>query len=164
MRILSVSDVELNLIYSPQIVDRFKDVDLIISCGDLPYFYLEYIISMLNKPLLFIRGNHAPVAQYGSTWESQFPIGGKNIHCKTFRTADGMLIAGIEGCLRYNTGPYQYSQREMWLNVFRLIPGLLLNRLQYGRFLDIFVTHAPPWKIHDADDRPHRGSKPSLVR
>jgi Icc-related predicted phosphoesterase len=31
--------------------------------------------------------------------------------------------------------------------------------LLYGRYLDVFVTHAPPWKIHDMDDLPHNGVK-----
>jgi uncharacterized protein len=159
VKILSVSDVELNLIYSPQIKDLFQQVDLIISCGDLPYYYLEYMISMLDKPLYFVRGNHAPVAEYGSEWERQFPMGGCNIHCRSMHTSSGLLIGGVEGSLRYNTGPHQYTQREMWLNIFRLIPRLFLNRLRYGRFIDVFVTHAPPWKIHDAEDLPHQGIK-----
>jgi len=159
VKVLSVSDIELSLIYSPQIVERFGDVDIIISCGDLPYYYLEYMISMLNKPLFFVRGNHAPAVEYGSEWERRFPLGGKNIHRRTLTTHNGMLLAGLEGCLRYNRGPYQYSQRQMWLNVFRLVPGLFWNRLHYGRYLDYFVTHAPPWGIHDAEDLPHRGIK-----
>jgi Icc-related predicted phosphoesterase len=68
-------------------------------------------------------------------------------------------MAGVEGSLRYNTGPYQYTQNQMWMHVFRLVPQLFINRLRYGRFLDIFITHAPPWKIHDAEDRPHQGIK-----
>jgi uncharacterized protein len=40
-----------------------------------------------------------------------------------------------------------------------MIPRLLFNKLFYGRYLDIFVTHAPPWKIHDKDDLPHQGVK-----
>lgn len=159
MKILTVSDIELNLIYSPQIVDRFNDIDMIISCGDLPYYYLEYMISMLNRPLFFVRGNHSPAVEYGSEWKRQFPLGGRNIHGSTVRTSRGVLIAGIEGCLRYNRGPQQYTQREMWMNVFRLIPGMIVNRLRFGRYLDIFVTHAPPWQIHDAEDRPHQGIK-----
>jgi len=38
-------------------------------------------------------------------------------------------------------------------------PRLLLNRLRYGRYLDIFVTHASPWGIHDMPDLTHRGIK-----
>jgi Icc-related predicted phosphoesterase len=45
----------------------------------------------------------------------------------------------------------------MWWHVYRLVPGLLRNRLVYGRYLDVFVTHAPPTGVHDADDLPHRG-------
>ncbi|MEM5776020.1 MAG: hypothetical protein AAGU05_13545, partial [Anaerolineaceae bacterium] len=59
MKILSISDVELGIIYSSQIAERFYDVDLVISCGDLPYYYLEYVISALNVPLYHVRGNHA---------------------------------------------------------------------------------------------------------
>jgi Icc-related predicted phosphoesterase len=159
VKVLSVSDIELSLIYSPQIVERFSQVDMIISCGDLPYYYLEYMISMLNIPLYFVRGNHAPVVEYGSEWERHYPLGGCNIHRKTVRGVNGTLIAGIEGSLRYNKGPFQYTQRQMWLNVFRLIPGMVVNRLRFGRYLDFLVTHAPPWKIHDAEDRPHQGIK-----
>jgi Icc-related predicted phosphoesterase len=45
----------------------------------------------------------------------------------------------------------------MWKHVFSLVPGLLYNRLVYGRFLDVFVTHAPPAGIHDRDDLTHQG-------
>ena len=59
--------------------------------------------------------------------------------------------------MRYNNGPYQYSQSQMWSLVWSLVPGLLLNRARYGRYLDIFVSHAPPWGIQDSEDRPHQG-------
>ncbi|MFM8320030.1 MAG: metallophosphoesterase, partial [Chloroflexota bacterium] len=42
-------------------------------------------------------------------------------------------------------------------HVLRLAPGLLYNRARYGRYLDVFVTHAAPTGIHDASDLPHRG-------
>jgi hypothetical protein len=29
----------------------------------------------------------------------------------------------------------------------------------YGRYLDIFISHAPPWGIHDQPDLPHQGIK-----
>ncbi len=58
MKILSVSDVELGFISGPRVLERFKDIDLILSCGDLSYFYLEYIESMLNRPLYYVHGNH----------------------------------------------------------------------------------------------------------
>ena len=159
MKILSVSDVELGFIYSPLIIDRFKDVDLVISCGDLPYYYLEYIISLLNVPLYYVRGNHASPIESGSGGDRSSPWGAIDLHQKVRRAANGLLLAGIEGSVRYNLGPYQYSQGEMWWMVWKLVPGLFLNKLRFGRYLDIFVSHAPPWQIHDKTDLPHQGIK-----
>jgi uncharacterized protein len=160
MKVLAVSDVEMDIIYSPLIVNRFEDVDLIIGCGDLPYYYLEYMISMLNRTLYYVRGNHAPQrVEEGTGGERKEPWGGIDLHRKVVRDSSGLLIAGIEGSLNYNNGPHQYSQFDMWWMVWRMVPRLLLNRLMYGRYLDIFVSHAPPWQIHDKDDLPHQGIK-----
>ena len=41
--------------------------------------------------------------------------------------------------------------------IWQMTPALMLNRLRYGRALDILVTHAPPRGIHDSDDRAHTG-------
>ena len=155
MNILAVSDVELGFIYSPVIKDKFADTDLIISCGDLPYSYLEFMISMLDVPLFYIHGNHANQVEITATGLKKKPEGGLNLHRKTVRD-NGLLLAGVEGCLQYNYGPFQ---SEMWIHVFSLIPGLMRNHIRYGRYLDIFVTHAPPWQIHDQNDRPHQGIK-----
>jgi Icc-related predicted phosphoesterase len=158
MRILGISDNEVNVLYSAQITNRFPDIELILSCGDLPFFYLEYIISMLNKPFFYVRGNHyygpepfvAPGEQ--SIWTTT------NLHRRVV-DVNGISIAGIEGSVRYNLGPYQYTQEEMWSHVFHLVPQLLLNKTKTDRYLDIFVTHSPPWGIHDKDDLPHHGIK-----
>lgn len=158
MKILSVSDVELGSIYNAQITQRFPDVDLVISCGDLSYFYLEYIISTLNKPLYFVRGNHAVQVEYGVGGERKAPWGAVDLHERAVYE-HGLLMAGVQGSLQYNFGPYQYTQGEMWAFVLGLAPRLMLNRLQYGRYLDIFVTHASPWGVHDMEDLPHRGIK-----
>ncbi len=161
MKILAVSDVELDIIYSPMITQRFTDVDLVIGCGDLPYYYLEYMISMLNKPLYYVKGNHAPrKVEEGIGGPRTSPWGGVDLHRRVVRDqTTGLIMAGIEGSLSYNQGPYQYSQMEMWIMVLRMIPRLLFNRIAYGRYLDILVTHAPPWDIHDKEDLPHRGIK-----
>jgi len=155
MKILAVSDVELGFIYSPQIARRFQDVDLIIGCGDLPYFYLEYMISMLDVPLYFVRGNHASQSEYGVGGERHFPWGAVDLHRRAVRDESGLLLAGIEGSNRYNFGEHQYTQVEMWAFAFSLAPALMVNKIRYGRYLDILITHAPPWKIHDMDDLPH---------
>ncbi|MCL4560773.1 MAG: metallophosphoesterase [Chloroflexi bacterium] len=156
MKVLTVSDIEIDFIYSPVIADRFADVDLVLSCGDLSNYYLEYIISMLDVPLYFIRGNHHNQEEYAVTGSRLAPWGGINLHARGVNHL-GLLVAGVEGSLLYNYGPCQYTQGEMWMWVFKLVPRLLFNRIRYGRFLDVFISHAPPWKVHDGSDQAHRG-------
>lgn len=159
MKILAISDVEMSFIYSPLVKQRFGDADLVISCGDLPYYYLEYIISMLNVPLYYVNGNHNNRVEIGSGENRSSPWGAVHLHNRPVTAPGGLLLAGIDGSLQYNFGPYQYTQAEMWQMVLGLIPMMFVNHLRFGRFLDVFVSHAPPWKIHDMDDRPHQGIK-----
>ena len=159
MKLLAVSDAEIALLYSPMIVDRFSDIDLIISCGDLPYYYIEYMISMLNVPCYFVRGNHASVKEFGTAGTRKYPWGAVDLHRRCREDDTGLLLAGMEGSLRYNLGPYQYTQGQYWQMVLSLVPRFFINKLTLGRYLDVFVTHAPPWKIHDEEDLPHRGIK-----
>ena len=159
MKLLSISDKKYHLIHSPQVRERFPDVDFVIGCGDLPYYYLEYISEMLGVPLFFVRGNHNHLEEFHSTGVLRYPRGCIDLH-RQVRRWNGILMAGVEGSLQYNSrGYFQYTQTEMWWNVFSLVPGLLLNKLRYGRYLDLFVTHAPPWEIHDEKDRTHQGIK-----
>ncbi|MBK8051363.1 MAG: hypothetical protein IPK16_32250 [Anaerolineales bacterium] len=75
------------------------------------------------------------------------PLGAVNLHQQTFNEG-GLILAGLEGSIRYNTAPrYQYTQSEMWMNIWRLAPKLLINRIRYGRYLDVLVAHSPPWEI-----------------
>ncbi len=160
MKILAVSDAEIGFIYSPMIIEKFPDIDLVISCGDLPYFYLEYIIGMLNVPMYYVRGNHASKVEYTETGAFRTsPWGAYDLHQKVHEDDTGLLLAGLEGSVRYNRGPYQYTQSEYWMKVFQLVPGMLINKARMGRYLDVFVTHAPPFHIHDMNDRPHQGIK-----
>ena len=156
VKILSLSDIKQSLIYSSQIRTQFPQVDLAISCGDLPYYYLEYVISMLDVPLLFVRGNHDKVLEYTESGSCTGPNGAIDLHRRVV-SLNGVLYAGVEGSLRYSRGPYQYTQTEMWSHIIRLIPGLYWNKIRHGRFLDVFVSHAPPCGIHDQIDLPHRG-------
>jgi len=156
MKILSLSDIVIPYIYSPQIRTRFTGIDLVIGCGDLPYEYLEYVVSSLNSPLYFVRGNHDKVEEAGRDGNRSSLLGGVDLHTQVVNFK-GVLLAGVEGSLRYREGPFQYSQNEMWANVMKLVPRLLYNRVVHGRYLDIFVTHSPPRGIHDREDLPHQG-------
>ncbi len=160
MKLLAISDKVISSIYSSTILDRFQDIDLVISCGDLSYYYLEFIISSLDVPLYYVRGNHAQVIEYGSAGPRQCPWGAVDLHLKTVHDKEtDLLMAGIQGSLRYRPGPYQYSQAHMFAMVLKLAPSLMFNKIRYGRFLDLFITHAPPWSIHDQNDLPHQGIK-----
>jgi Icc-related predicted phosphoesterase len=158
IKILSLSDTILETIYSPQVKTRFADVDLILGCGDLAYYYLEYIVSNLQVPLYYVRGNHANLIEHTSSGPKAGPQGGTDLHLRVVNH-HGIILAGIEGSLRYKRGPFMYSQSEMWMNVMLLVPRLLKNKAVFGRYLDIFISHAPPWGINDKQDLPHQGIK-----
>ncbi len=159
MKILTISDRVDELLYSPAIKHLFGDVDLVLSCGDLPYYYLEFIVSMLGGPLFYVIGNHANEVRqlYAPKEEWVYPAGCENIDGRLVRYR-GLLIAGLEGSMRYNNNPYfQYTEREMAWKVWQLAPWLVLNKLLHGRYLDILISHAPPAGIHDRPDLCHRG-------
>ncbi|HEU5328506.1 MAG TPA: metallophosphoesterase [Thermomicrobiales bacterium] len=156
VRILAISDRIEESFYGPLLNERYGDADLVISCGDLPAEYLDFVASSVNAPLFGVRGNHdCPPDHVVVAHDAAIP-GGLNLHGRVLRVA-GLTLAGLEGSLRYNRSGCQYSETEMRLLIARMTPHLLWNRLRYGRYLDIFVTHAPPRGIQDADDPAHRG-------
>ncbi len=57
LKVLIVSDKECNFIWDFK-DPLLKEIDLTISCGDLKSEYLRYIVTMTNKPLFYIHGNH----------------------------------------------------------------------------------------------------------
>lgn len=134
---------------------RYHDVDAVISCGDMPPVYLEFITSVLSVPLLYVRGNH------DERYDSE-PPGGVNLHRK-FVEFKGLTIAGLEGSIRYNRGKIQYTEYEMLSMVYRMTSHAVIQRLFFGKKIDILVTHSPPLGIHDDKDAAHRGFK-SLLR
>lgn len=155
MKILCVSDtVQQQLENSAHLRRRYHDVELIISCGDMPSGYLEFITSVLNVPLFYVRGNHDEAY-------NERPPGGEDLHLK-FRSYRGVSLYGIEGSIRYNTGAVQYTQTEMLNMVISAWFPLLLRRLSKRRGVDIFVAHSPAFGIHDQADLPHTGIKAFL--
>ena len=158
MRILAVSDEPIDRLYSPGVRGRLGKIDLILGCGDLPYYYLEYLMTMLDAPLYYVHGNHDPLVEYSSASGTKTaPQGGENIDLRCVSAGD-LLLAGLEGCIRYKpTGSHQFTQNEMILRSWMLVPGLLLNRLTHGRWLDVLVAHSPPLGIHNGLDHAHTG-------
>ena len=153
MNILTLSDVEAPSLWDPLQPYRLKDVDLILSCGDLSPDYLSFIATYSHAPVLYVHGNHDDV------YKPRPPLGciciEDQIYCH-----QGVRILGLGGSIRYKKGTHQYTQREMNRRVRRLWFSLL----RHGGF-DILLTHAPAYGINDGPDLPHQGFRifPSLL-
>jgi Icc-related predicted phosphoesterase len=150
-KLLALSDLTVPYVYSPSVKERFGDVDFIVGCGDLPRDYLEYVVSLLDKPLYYVPGNH-------DVDDFRVP-GGQSVDGK-FVKHNGLMLAGAGGSIRYKPeGRHQYTQRQMYLRVLVMLPRMLLRRLAHGRGVDIFIAHASPFGVQDAADPAHIGFK-----
>ena len=157
MKILAVSDEVIERLYSLSTAGHFNDVELILGCGDLPYPYLENLISFLNVPLFYVPGNHDTT--YSPQDSRTYVQGGSNLDLKLIRHKT-FLIGGLGGSVLYRPdGANQYTQTESYFRAFQFLPRLILNKMNYGRALDILITHSPPFGIHDEDSQAHQGLK-----
>lgn len=168
MKLLCIADHVDPLVYSNAIKERFKNIDVVISAGDLPMDYLGFIVSCLNKPLYFVFGNHnlKYLGRYNKRYESRHTS--RNIFEKTFGSTyvgfnvhydkkNDLILMGLGGCKKYNNAPNQYTEFQMYFHMIRLFPKLLYHRIFHGRWVDILLTHAAPRKIHDKEDPCHVG-------
>jgi Icc-related predicted phosphoesterase len=156
--ILAVSDDVSRILDSGRGLDTLGKVDLIISCGDLPFDYLELLMGCFNAEMYFVLGNHDGEGFFRENGRVDYqPDGGESIDGRAVE-AQGILVAGLGGSIRHGfTLKNQYSEAEMWRRVLRLTPQLLSNQARYGRRLDIFVSHSPARGIHESEDPAHRG-------
>jgi uncharacterized protein len=174
-RILAISDEVDEALYGDKLA-RLRP-DLIVSCGDLPFEYLENLISRANVPLVFVPGNHDPdLRSSDSIWTTlpdQAPIpgppGGDNADGRVLDAA-GLRIAGLGGSIRYNLGPNQYTQAQMRFRALGLGFRIRLRSMVPIRTagparkpardrskLDILLTHAPPFGRGPSQDAAHVG-------
>jgi len=150
VKILCVSDTEMPQLHSAVNLRRqYSDIDMIISCGDMPPGYLDFITSIISVPMFYVRGNH------DEAYDSE-PPGGVNLHRQVVEYR-GLLMAGLEGSIKYNRGVIQYTQSQMQRMVLGLAPSIFWNRWARKRGIDLFVTHSPALNIHDGNDVAHRG-------
>ena len=155
MKILAVSDMVVDRLYSAQVAERFCDIKMILSCGDLPYEYLEFLVTALNVPLLYVPGNHDPA------YDEQIPTArahGCDCLDGKVKSVKGLNIAGMGGSIRYRPGaPNQYTQSQMYSRMSSFVPRLLWYLPRHGNILDILIAHSPPRGIHDENDQAHVG-------
>jgi hypothetical protein len=158
LRVLAVSDEIEPQLYNASLRDWLGHVDLIVSCGDLPSNYLDFLVSNLRAPMYHVLGNHCfaphdPIT--GRCSPAAYP-GLDNLNGK-LAYLDGLLLGGAEGSPWYNGGPHQYNEQQIEVTLLRMVPGMLINKVRSGRYLDVLVTHAPPAGIYDYTDVAHRG-------
>jgi uncharacterized protein len=157
VKILAVSDMVVDRLYSEQLPNLFPGVEMVLGCGDLPYEYLEFLVTALNVPLLYVPGNHDPLVDEHNPRACACGcdlLDRRVVHLK------GLTLAGLGGSIRYTPGtPNQHTQSEMYLRLFSLLPALLARRLRSRRPLDIMLAHSPPYGIHDEEDPAHTGFK-----
>lgn len=156
MKILAVSDKRQPHFLNPEFLrQHYGDVGMLVSCGDMDADYLDFISTVLNLPLFFVRGNHDTTYGDGSP-------GGVNLH-RRIKVYQGVRMVGLEGSIRYNKDSgAQYTEGQMRWNIFQVLPTLLIARRKYGYSVDLIVTHSPPRHIHDREDNTHRGFKSFL--
>jgi len=145
MKILAVSDEPCTALWDYYVPGRLAGYDLIISCGDLKASYLSFLVTMANRPVLYIPGNH-DTAYYHE------PPEGCDCIDDQFVIYNGVRILGLGGCRRYHAGRYQYTERQMRRRIRRLA-----FQLWRHKGVDIVVTHAPPAGVGDSDDPAHWG-------
>lgn len=79
MKILIVADEESKALYDYYDSSRLKDIDLILSCGDLRASYLEFLVTMGRAPVLYVMGNQDDSIRRirrraASAWRNGFTI------------------------------------------------------------------------------------------
>jgi Icc-related predicted phosphoesterase len=176
-RILAIADEVADPLYGPALERLAPDV--VLSCGDLPFEYLEYIVTVLSVPLLYVPGNHDPdlrrhrAEEYaehrhdlligsGTSPDRALvrayapppgPEGCVNVDGRIAQAA-GLVVAGLGGSVNYAPGPNRYAQAEMRRRALRLQARTMLGRPFGGGRVDVLITHSPPLGVGDEPDDP----------
>ncbi|MBP3241779.1 MAG: metallophosphoesterase family protein [Oribacterium sp.] len=145
MKVLLIADEEDKALYDYYDESKLRDVDLIISAGDLSSRYLEFLVTVGHAPVIYVPGNH------DTYYETDPPLG---CDCADDRIIDyhGLRILGLGGSMKYKDGAYMYTERDMEKRIDRLRGSIKLHN-----GFDILLTHAPAKGYGDMDDLPHRG-------
>jgi Icc-related predicted phosphoesterase len=145
MKFLLVADEESPYIWDYFDIERYRDVDLIISAGDLKAQYLEFLVSMIPVDLLYVHGNH------DGGYDDNPPLGCICIENDIY-IHKGIRILGLGGSYRYSNGKHQYTELEMQKRINKL-----KRKIKKHKGFDILVAHSPAFGHGDGKDLAHRG-------
>jgi Icc-related predicted phosphoesterase len=166
-RLLAIADEEDESL-TPARLSELRP-DLVVSCGDLTFEYLDYVASATNAPMIMVPGNHDPDLRGARSSDSDvlgppvaapepiLPEWCTSVDGRAVRTR-GVVVAGLGGSMRYRPGPNQYTEREMSRRATLLQARVRMGRRRLaGGRVDVLLTHAAPQGVGDADDLCHRG-------
>jgi uncharacterized protein len=160
VRILAMSDEVTTTLHNANLMQAIGKPELLLGCGDLPYSYMEFVVTHAEvRHAYYVHGNHDHAQRVSKNITLQSPGGWINVDQRVvYDRAHDVLIAGLEGSIRYRPGAgYQYTEQEMFWRALKLVPQLLIRRALHGRYLDILIAHAPARGIHDQPQGAHRG-------
>jgi len=145
MKILLIADEEERGLWDYYSPGKLKGYELILSAGDLKAGYLSFLVTMANRPLLYVPGNH------DVNYEKNPPEGCESIDGRIVKI-NGLRILGLGGSMMYSRGPNQYTERQMRRRIRRLS-----WQIRRCGGVDVVLSHAPIAGYGDMDDPAHRG-------
>ncbi len=155
MKILAVADEIAKSYYDHYREGILRDIDLIISCGDLPRGYLEFLVTMARCPLIYVRGNHDDI------YSKEPPAGCICIEDRIYEY-QGVRFLGLGGSCRYRPdGINMYTEKQMKRRISRINRKIFLGRWRSSDRnkppFDVLVTHAAARGLGDLDTPVHKG-------
>ena len=155
VKILCISDKVESMLHCPNLTTYAGGVEAVISCGDLPFDYLEYIVTFLGVPVYYVLGNHDPGPE-----GPEYPGGCTPLDGRIVEAEGGVVLAGLSGSPLYSGGPNQYTERQMRRRARALSVRMRCNGRLGRPKLRIFVSHSPPFGLGDMEDVAHVGFRP----
>ena len=143
MKLLLVSDDEDKGLWDYYTPDKTAGVDMILSAGDLKADYLTFLVTVINRPLVYIHGNH-------DRYDRKPPEGCDCAEDKVV-TVNGLRILGLGGSPIVGDAHY-CSENDMARRIRKC-----RRAIKKAGGVDIILTHCPARGLGDEDTPSHRG-------